>query len=515
VSGRRRFTRRSLLGGAAAGALGALPGAGRAGAAARQVAQAAAVRPPSSSLESVEHVVFLVQENRSFDHYFGSYRGVRGFDDPYMLQGPGGLPIIAQPGYGPGRNPGGYLLPFHFNTETSDAECIHDINHSWGPQHQSWANGALDSFVTTHLVADGSTIGTETMGYYTRGDLDFYYALADAFTICDNYHCSVLGSTDANRMMTISASIDPTGSGGGPILGDSLTPYSLRWPTMPERLQDAGVSWKIYQSTAEVLGYVESPSNNANNVLAYFEAYGDKSSPLYQKAFLPTFPGDLLADVVAGTLPAVSWVLFEGVLETDEHPSAPVEYGEHSVSQLVQILTANPEIWARTVLFITWDENGGFFDHVPPPTPPAGTTGEFLSSPLPALAGGIAGPVGLGFRVPMLVVSPFARGGWVCSDTFDHTSMLRFLETRFGVAVPNLTPWRRSVTGDLTSTIDPSAPDTSVPPLPFTSLADPTVLLESPLGSYGTGVPDLPQPDPYPVPPNSWPSQEPGVARRR
>jgi len=325
----------------------------------------------------------------------------------------------------------------------------------------------------------------------------------------------VLGSTDANRMMSMTASIDPAGQGGGPILADTLTPYSLTWPTMPEVLEDAGVSWKIYQSGAEVLGYLESANNNANNVMAYFAAYQKETSPLYQKAFLPTFPGDLFTDVMAGTLPAVSWVLFEGVLETDEHPSAPVEYGEHSVSQLVKILTANPEVWAKTVLFITWDENGGFFDHVPPVTAPAGTPGEFLASPLPAAANGIAGPIGLGFRVPMLVVSPFARGGWVCSDTFDHTSMLRFLETRFGVPVPNLTPWRRSVTGDLTTTIDTAAPDDSVPPWPLTSLLDPRVLLEAPLGSYGTGVPDLPQPGPYPVPPNSWPSQEPGTAKRR
>jgi phospholipase C len=510
-----KISRRTLLGGAAVGAMGAVPAA-RAGAAQRRLVEsAAAVTPASQSLEAVEHVVFLVQENRSFDHYFGSYRGVRGFDDPSMMKGPGGLPIMAQPGYAPGHNPNGYLLPFHFNTQTSDAECIHDINHSWGPQHQSWAGGAMDAFVTTHLAADGSTIGSETMGYYTRGDLDFYYALADAFTICDGYHCSVLGSTDANRMMSMTATIDPAGQGGGPILTDALTPYSLSWTTMPEVLQDSGVSWKIYQSGSEVLGYLESATNNANNVMAYFKAYEKEGSPLYQKAFLPTFPGDLFTDVMAGTLPAVSWVLFEGVLETDEHPSAPVEYGEHSVSQLVKILSANPEVWAKTVLFITWDENGGFFDHVPPVGAPAGTPGEYLSGPLPAGANGIAGPIGLGFRVPMLVVSPFARGGWVCSDTFDHTSMLRFLEARFGVPVPNLTSWRRSVTGDLTSTIDTAAPDPSVPSLPFTSLLDPRVLAESPLGSYGTGVPDLPQPGPYPVPPNSWPSQEPGTAKCR
>src|SRR5580704_7380085 len=180
MSPRRTFTRRSILGGAAAGALGALPDSSQAEAAARTVATgAASVGPPSASLEAIEHVVFLVQENRSFDHYFGSYRGVRGFADPAMPKGPTGLPILAQPGYPSGRDPNGYLLPFHLNTARSDAECIHDINHSWGPQHQSWANGALDAFVRTHLAADGSSIGVETMGYYTRADLALYYALAD------------------------------------------------------------------------------------------------------------------------------------------------------------------------------------------------------------------------------------------------------------------------------------------------------------------------------------------------
>ena len=111
---------------------------------------------------------------------------------------------------------------------------------------------------------------------------------------------------------------------------------------------------------------------------------------------------------------------------------------------MIGTLVSNPEVWAKTVLFIMYDENDGFFDHVPPPTPPPGTPGEFLTvDPLPASAYGVAGPIGLGFRVPMLVVSPFSRGGYVCSDIFDHTSQLRFLETRFGVQAPNISAWRR------------------------------------------------------------------------
>jgi phospholipase C len=128
-------------------------------------------------------------------------------------------------------------------------------------------------------------------------------------------------------------------------------------------------------------------------------------------------------------------------------------------------------VWANTVLFIMYDENDGFFDHVPPPTPPAGTTGEYLSvSPLPASAGGVAGPIGMGVRVPMIVVSPFSVGGFVCHDTFDHTSQLRFLETVFGVSAPNISSWRRGVTGDLTATLPVlGAPVYKAPRLPLTS----------------------------------------------
>jgi phospholipase C len=135
---------------------------------------------------------------------------------------------------------------------------------------------------------------------------------------------------------------------------------------------------------------------------------------------------------------------------------------------VLSTVVSNRALWEKTAIIVTYDENGGFFDHVAPPTPPKGTKGEFLTvSKLPAAAKGIRGPIGLGFRVPMVVVSPFSRGGLVCSDTFDHTSTLRFLETRFGVEVPNLSAWRRKVTGDLTSAFNFAAkPNNSRPALP-------------------------------------------------
>src|SRR5581483_4829212 len=208
-------------------------------------------------------------------------------------------------------------------------------------------------------------------------------------------------------------------------------------------------------------------------------------------------------------LPSVSWVFSQP--GQDEHPPASPQVGQLFVAKVLGILMSNPAVWAKTVVFVTYDENGGFFDHVAPPVAPPGTPGEELTvSPLPADAGGFARPVGLGFRVPMLVLSPFSRGGWVCSERFDHTSMLRFLETRFGVEVPNLSAWRRSVTGDLTSALDMTAPDVSAPSLPTPAAADVTPPLGCPPHEIITNVPTYRPPANPPMP-----AQEPGAAKRR
>jgi phospholipase C len=241
---------------------------------------------------------------------------------------------------------------------------------------------------------------------------------------------------------------------------------------MPEQLQAKGVSWKVYASP---------DGNFGDNVLPYFKQY-QANATLAANALLPSFPGTFQTDCLLGTLPQVSWVLAPLLLT--EHPPAPVEWGQYATATVLQALTSKPSLWAKTALFITFDENGGFFDHVPPPTAPAGTAGEYLTvSPLPSDAGGVSGPIGLGFRVPMLVASPFARGGFVCSDTFDHTSTLRFLETRFRAEVPNLSAWRRSVTGDLTTAFNFAAVDRSVPSLPQPSPIDSRVLTGSPAPS--------------------------------
>jgi phospholipase C len=465
-----RFDRRTFIAAALAaggGGLTAMAAAPRAGASI--VRAAASVAAAGSDLGAIEHVVFLMQENRSFDHYFGTYPGVRGFDDHAAHS----LGAFAQ------RWPGGrdtHLLPFHLNAASGIGECTHDLDHSWRGEHLSRGDGDNAGFVATHTSSayEGPEYGVLTMGYYEREDLPFYYALADAFTLCDNYHCSVLGPTHPNRLMALTGTIDPSGHAGGPVLISNESPdaiWSAHWDTMPEVLEDAGVSWKVYNPSGTLYtpAFFEQHGLLAGNaILPYFAQYKNPASSLYQKAFLPQYPDDFVVDVATGNLPAVSWILQPAGY--DEHPSAPPGLGEWFTSQLLAALVSNPEVWSKTVLFHMYDENDGFFDHVPPPTAPPGTPGEYLSQPtLPSDAQGIRGPLGMGFRVPMLVVSPFSRGGHIASQVFDHTSQLRFLEERFGVKAPNISTWRRSVAHDLTSTLHMRTSDPSVPALPSTA----------------------------------------------
>jgi len=456
-----------------------------------------------AKLTDIEHVVILTQENRSFDHYFGSYRGVRGYSDQSAA--------FEQPDSANTTiSPVGQLLPFHLDTSKVNAACTHDISHDWVPQHQSWDNGKMDGFVNSRLPIDASD-AVLSMGYYTRADLPYYYALADAFTICDNYFCSVIGPTDPNRLYTMAASLDPDGKNGGPILQTIVTNRSamygrLTYTTMPEQLQARGISWKVYSSPDEnILGGILS-----DNVLSYFKNFQDPTSVLHQSAFGPQFPTDFLSDVALGNLPQVSWLI--GSVVTSDHPPAPSVFGESILSLVVAALSANPVLWAKTVVFVNFDENGGFFDHVPPITAPPGTPGEYVTAPAvpdPTVVGSpaINGPIGLGFRVPMLIISPFSRGGLVSSDLFDHTSVLRFLETRFGAEVPNLSAWRRATVGDLTSALNFRNPDLSIPSLPSPLQVDAQLIQQCVATLAGTA--------PFSVPTTQGlPIQESGAANR-
>jgi phospholipase C len=474
--------------------------------------RAYAVSPSGSSLNDIEHFVLLMQENRSFDHYFGTMSGVRGFDDASSA--------FRQYGYSPGvgATSTGYLNPFRLDTTrgpTLDGDAINDPTHDWGPQHQVFNNGAMDQWVTVHLSHEGTQNGPATMGYYTKADIPVHRALADAFTICDHYFCSVLGPTDPNRLYWISGTIDPDGHNGGPLLE---TPASVpknvySWRTYPEALQEAGVSWKVYSNKdfPIISGVL------LDGMLQSFKNFQNPQSDLYKRGINPTFPGTFQTDVANNTLPAVSWVIPS--LLTCEHPALPPAEGAVGILQVLDILTSNPAVWEKTALIISYDENGGFFDHVPPPVAPPGTPGEYVTVPLSGVSSSanIAGPIGLGFRVPCLVLSPFSRGGLVSSDVFDHTSQLRLLEKRFGVAVPNLSTWRRNTVGDMSTVFnfaaskDVSIP-TSIPTLAAANQAAGTALLEGNvnilLGTLDLGLP-------YPVPPNSMPTQETSPVRGR
>jgi phospholipase C len=445
------LTRRRLLGGAAAAAGGAglslLPGPLR---------KAAAAEPePLHSLRQIEHVLILMQETRSFDHYFGTLSGVRGFDDPRAPRLPDGRPVFYQPDP---ANPDGYTLPWHVDTTTTSGAAMHGTNHNWGPQHASWRGGAMDNWLPTHRATDG---GPWTMGYYTRQDIPFHFALADAFTICDHYHCSAFGPTHANRLFAISGTNDPDGLHGGPVV-DNTTRRPFTWTTYPERLEAAGISWRYYVA------------NTLGSDLSWFGQFqqAPTDSSLYVNGMRPRPPSAIADDIRNDRLPAVSWLNSQylpsiGLPEASEHPPALPGAGAQYIYDVLDALAGTPEVWHKTVLFITYDENDGLFDHVPPPTAPAGTPGEWITvNPLPPETGGIAGPIGLGFRVPTLVVSPWSTGGWVSSEVFDHTSTLRFLERRFGVPEPNISAWRRRTVGDLTSTLRPGHRGGRLPRVP-------------------------------------------------
>lgn len=403
--------------------------------------------PGSGSLRDIKHVVLLMQENRSFDHYFGTLAGVRGFSDPKARRLSNGQSVFYQPD---AQNSDGYLLPFHLDTRTSSAQKIPSTSHAWAVQHAAWNNGNMDRWVGAHRHADGEN-GPYCMGYYTRADIPFQFALAETFTICDEYFCSVMGPTWPNRMYWMTGTIDPEGNDGGPITHNAAPPGGFTWTTYPERLEAAGISWKVYQQE----------DNYGCNMLENFKVFQEasKNSPLYRRGMLRGQEGHFEYDAINDKLPTVSWIIPTGY--QSEHPDFMPADGAAFVASKIDAIAANHDVWAKTLFILNYDENDGIFDHVAPPIPPDGTAHEFID----------AVPIGGGFRVPCILISPWTVGGWVCSDTFDHTSVLRFLEQFTGVKEPNISAWRRSRFGDMTSALHfgrsheepPALPDTSGP----------------------------------------------------
>lgn len=424
----------------------------------------------TGSLQDVEHIVVLMQENRSFEHYLGSLRGVRGFGDPHPARLPSGKSVWHQ------SNGSRDVLPFHPDVDDLGAAFLEGLPHSWPDGHAAINRGHYDGWVPAK--------GTTTMAYLQRQDARFHYALADAFTVCDAHYCSFIGNTDPNRYYMWTGWTGNDGRGGGPVLYNDEAGYD--WTTYPERLEKAGVSWKVYQDAGTGLdadgswGWTTDPyiGNYGDNSLLYFNSYRNArpGDPLYEKARTGTRATagqdyfDLLrSDVERGDLPQVSWIAAPEAFS--EHANWPTNYGAWYISKVLDALTADPDVWSRTVLLITYDENDGFFDHLVPPHAPNPQIPGASTVPTEHeyYRGSLAdGAFGMGPRVPMFVVSPWSTGGWVCSETFDHTSIIRLIEARFGVTEPQITPWRRAVAGDLTSAFDFSRNVDGIPALPDT-----------------------------------------------
>ena len=425
----------------------------------------------TGSIMDVEHIVVHLQENRSFDHYLGRLNGVRGFGDPRPLRLPTGRSIWSQPSR---QHRDGYVMPFHGDSRTTRSFLVDGADQSHIENMQIFNRGRYDNWGRSGELHN-------RMLYYGPGDLPFYYALADAFTVCDAYHCSTMTQTYPNRLHLFTGC-----NGGGTVGGDPqmhnygedetpsadmatdkpIDPKAYGWTTYAERLQAAGISWKVYQEY----------DNFGDNLLSVFPPFRPcaKDSDFYRRGRSwvsehvegpdrTRSDGEQLVaafrrDLERRQLPQISWIVTAADLS--EHPKAEPSKGEHVTAKLVEALIDNPDMFAKTVFILAYDEAGGFYDHVPPPVPPVGNyrgkssvslEGEAKDYSGTGKAGDERHPIGLGVRTPTIIVSPWSRGGHVCSQLFDHTSVLQFMEKRFGVREPNISAWRRSVCGDLTS----------------------------------------------------------------
>lgn len=488
------------------------------------IQKALAINPnPGTTFYDAEHIVFLMQENRSFDHMFGTLRGVRGFNDPHPHILPNKDKVWLQ------RDAkGNAYTPFHIDLNKTKITWQGGLAHSWPDQIAARNNGKYDKWVPVKSVM--------SLAHYQREDLPFYYALADAFTICDHHFCSSLTGTTPNRLFYWTGNIRPNPNDRifkpavSNAQAESHTNRFVDWPTFPELLEDNGIDWRVYQNeiwTAKLPGETDDwLGNYGDNALeyvkrhqvrlsAYFRAHGDKTANppltaqeileryhklsqreknLIDKAFTTnikaddylelepaTFPikdddmvellnipkGDIFyqfrKDVNEGKLPTVSWLV--APQRFSDHTSSPL-YGTWYVSEALNILTQNTEIWKKTIFIINYDENDGYYDHMPPfvaPKPNDLSQGKVsdgidTASDYEADEGS---PIGLGYRVPMIVASPWSRGGYVNSQIFDHTSTLMFLENflnhKMGKQLRSeqISTWRRAVCGDMTSIFRP------------------------------------------------------------
>lgn len=567
MNNRRDFLKKAMLLSGAAGVSNFMPDS---------IKAAMAIDPKEgSTFLDAEHIVILMQENRSFDHSYGTLQGVRGFNDPRAITLPNKNPVWLQT-----DEKGDTYAPFRLDIKKSKITWMGDLPHSRASQVDAYNSGKYDQWLLAKKSGNKKYASMPlTLGHYTRDDLPFYYALADAFTICDQNFCSVMTSTTPNRSYFWTANImsEEDGLTKANIRNTDYGAAKMRWDSFPELLTQNDISWKFYQNEISAGGGFKGEerswlANFGCNLLEFFAAYNVKFAPkyiqslqnqvdslpgeidklqqaspgemdevkngaairnkqkaldsaraelarwnqsqfeklsakekeLFQNAFVtnagdPGYrkldrlvfeeagekrevevpAGDIFyqfrKDVNEGRLPAVSWLA--GPQKFSDHPSAPW-YGAWYLSEIMDILTKNPGVWQKTIFIITYDENDGYFDHVPPFSisdnkvpgtgkcvPEMDTEIEhvrFNNEVKQGIPAGQAreGAVGLGFRVPMIIASPWTRGGKVCSQLFEHTSTLQFLETfcsakfKKHIRFNNINPWRRAISGNLTSAFD-------------------------------------------------------------
>jgi len=574
MDSRREFLKKAMLLSGAAGVSQFLPAS---------IEKAFAIDPePGSTYMDAEHIVLLMQENRSFDHTYGTLQGVRGFNDPRAIRLPNKNLVWLQT-----DEKGATYAPFRLDIKDTKITWMGSLPHAWTNQVDARNTGKYDKWL--HVKKSGEEAYADmplTMGYYTREDIPFYYALADAFTVCDQHFCSSLTGTTPNRLYFWTGTIRAEQhENSKACVWNEDTDYNtmVTWKTFPERLEENNISWKIYQNDIGVDGGLTEEEdawldNFGDNPIEYFTQFNVKLSeryinylqkklaslpgeieamekklqamssadkdfdslqkqlqeqkdllkkinnerPIYtkekykqlsqleknlhEKAFAANTKdphyheltslkykdgnvereinipkGDILhqfrEDVNNGTLPTVSWIVAPQTFS--DHPSSPW-FGAWYLSEVMDILTKNPEVWKKTIFILTYDENDGYFDHVPPfvaPNPYDSSTGktsaaldtkvDFVTMPQEKNRVGTEekymreSSIGLGYRVPLVIASPWTRGGYVNSQVFDLTSSLQFLEkflsrkTGKQIEEANISKWRRAVCGDLTSVFRP------------------------------------------------------------
>lgn len=579
---RRSFLKKASILGGSAGLAYVLP---------ESIARALAIHPdPGTSFLDAEHIVILMQENRSFDHTYGTLQGVRGFNDPRAITLPNQNPVWLQT-----DEKGRCFAPFRFDIHGTRITWMDSLPHGWADQVDARNDGKYDRWLEVKKSGDKAYRDMPlTLGYYTRADIPFYYSLADAFTVCDQHFCSSLTGTTPNRLYFWTGTIREEQTASAPARvwnGDADYETMVSWKTFPERLEEAGIPWKVYQNEISAgVGFSdeEDPwlANFGDNPLEYFTQYHVRLTPEYiahlpgairrtqdqlaetlgklntaavgspeaealnrdaawlrkrlatlqkekeectpekfealpafeknihRRAFdnnradpdyhrlttlkynqggqsreVPVPAGDIFyqfrKDVNEGKLPAVSWLV--APQNFSDHPSS-AWYGAWYISEALDILTHNPEVWKKTIFILTYDENDGYFDHVPPfvaphpGKPETGAVSAGMDTSLEYVADGQQqrdpdhariSPIGLGYRVPLVIASPWSRGGWVNSQVFDHTSTLQFLEkflshkTGKTIREPQISEWRRTVCGDLTSVFRPYRGETIETPQPL------------------------------------------------